>query len=481
MKQPIAITPIFFTEMWERFGYYVIQGLLVLYLIYQLNFSDTQAFVTLGEFISWIYIAPIFGGLLADRVLGYRYSILCGAILLCAGYLLLAYAGELFLHLSLSIIIVGNGLLKPNGASFLGKFYYHDDPRRYPGFTFFYIGINVGGLLSIFLSSFAILYIGFHTAFALAGFGMLIGVVVFFYGFRYFENRGLPVNRELIKPPFLAILSNRFILILILCIVILTLHYLLHQNDLSQIILLIVAFTVFFSLFYIQRSYSQTTRNKLIAVIILIAASVIFWAEQLQIFFSIILYTDRLIDRTFFGFQIPAPLFLILEPLFILIIGPIFANIWKYQSEKRSSLSPPIKFSLGLLAVGCAMSILAFSTYLAPHLALVNPIWLVCFYLLLAIGELLIMPTGLAMITELAPPKMTGFMMGVWYMVLGLGGLLAEVFARLIIHAPSVELHHHILGPFSRAFSIYAIVALFVGLVLFLISPKLNQLIDGHS
>lgn len=149
MKQPKAIYTLFFTEMWERFGYYIILGLLVLYLIYTLNFTEAQSFITLSEFVSWIFIAPVFGGLLADKVLGYRYSVLIGACLLSLGYLLLAFGHDLFLHLSLSIIIVGNGLLKPNNASFLGKFYYFDDPRRYPGFTFFYIGINIGGFFSI--------------------------------------------------------------------------------------------------------------------------------------------------------------------------------------------------------------------------------------------------------------------------------------------------------------------------------------------
>lgn len=477
MKQPKAIVPIFFTEMWERFGYYAIQGLLVLFLIYRLNYSVSHSFVVLTEFVSWVYIAPLLGGLVADQILGYRYSILSGIFLLCIGYLLLAFEGGLFLHLSLAFIIVGNGLLKPNNPSYLGNFYYHDDPRRYPGFTFYFIGTNIGGLISVLLTSFASQYIGYYTAFGIVAFGMLIAAAAFIYGFRYFENRGFPIERDKIKPRFLQIISNRFILIMLLLIVVQIVHFLLHAVRVSEAALLIVAALVVVSLFYIQSSYNQTTRNHLIAIIILTTSSIIFWALQLQVFFSVLLFTNQYVHRHFFGVTIPAPFFIAMEPAFILLLGPFVGKIWQRLSARGKEPYPPIKFALGLLFVALAMSVLCLAAYLTPANQTLNPTWLVIFYASLTLAGLLVSPTGMAMITELAPPRLTGFMMGVWYMVIGLGGLLAGQLAQVAFSAPRYVFPSKAYGQYVQAFGFYALVALVISLLLIIISPQLKKLI----
>lgn len=482
MKQPKAIIPIFFTELWERFGYYSIQGLLVIYLTSSLHFSDTLAFSTLGEFISWIYIAPVFGGLLANRVLGYRYCILTGAILLFCGYTLLAFSGHLFLHLSLTIIILGNGLLKPNAASFLGLFYYHDDPRRYPGFTFYFIGINIGGLAAIIMANLASRYFGYDAAFWIAAAGMLIAIAAFIYGYRFYENRGFPIDPQQISSPWLKALTHKFNLIILLLIIIQVLHFLLHSVHISTILLILVALCVVISLFYIQATNTQTTRNKLIAVVILTSTSIIFWAENLQIFFSMILFTDRYIDRTFFQHPISPSFFVILEPTFLLLIGPVLARLWGRLSERNRDPSPTTKFAAGLLIVAIAMLLLAIPTYTLPTNHLINPLWLVGFYVLMSISALLISPTGIAMITELAPAKLTGFMMGAWYMVIGLGGLLASLLARLTIEKPdraAEYLHPQLI--YGQAFIIYALIAAVISGFLFLIAPSLKRLMYGSQ
>lgn len=477
MKQPAALLPIFFTELWERFGYYAIQGLLVLFLVHRLDYSPAYAFLTLSEFVSWAYVTPLLGGLVADRLLGHRYSILIGTLLLAAGYFILAFFSRYLLHMSLAFIIIGNGLLKPNSAAFLGQFYYHDDPRRYPGFTTYFIAINLGGLLSVVITSLAIGTVGYTFAFACAAIGMLIAALVFFNGFRHFENRGKPKVLSS-QSPILKALSSRIGLILITMTLIQAIHFLLHTVRISEATLVLLAFGVIAALYHIQSEYNKTTRKHLSAIILLTGASIVFWAIQLQIFFSVILFTENKIQRTWLGHTIPAPFFIILEPLFLVMLGPLLARIWEYRSHHDRELSPATKFTYGLFATSLAMATLSISCMTTGNDHLIHPIWLVVFYGLLAIGSLMIMPTGLAMITELAPEKLMGLVMGIWYMVIGLGGLLAGVLAQQVLYQSNdfgIALLHN---QYGKSFALYAGLALLIAVVLSFLSPQLKKLMQ---
>lgn len=481
MKQPRAIIPIFFTEAWERFGYYSIQGVLVLFLINSFQFSDQKAFSTLGEFLSWTYIAPVFGGLLANFVLGYRQSILFGALVLAVGYGLLAYSSYLFLHLGLSCIVVGNGLLKPNSPSFLGQFYYPDDPRRYPGFTMYFTGINIGGFVAIILANLASHYFGYQAVFTTACLGMLIAIVAFRLGYREFENRGWPIAIGTHDPLWRRTLSNKFNLVMLLMIVVLAVRFLQHHVHISTFLLILVMMGVIVSLFYIQSTATLSNHNKLIAVIILTATAVIFWAENLQIFFSLLLFTDRFVNRHLFGLDIPPSFFIVLEPALLITLGPLIARLWDWLSTHHREPGPTAKFTAGLMIISAAMALLALSTYMTADDQLISPWWIVSFYVLMTTSIIFVSPTGMAMITELAPPKLTGFMMGVWYMVLGLGSLLASVLASFAIGdrraLQTIQAAQEIYG---RAFCLYALIALLIGAILWLLSPKLKKLIDSQ-
>lgn len=481
MKQPRAIIPIFFAEAWERFGYYSIQGVLVLFLINSFQFGDQLAFSTLGEFLSWTYIAPVFGGLLANFILGYRLTILLGAIFLAAGYGLLAYSSYLFLHLGLSCIVVGNGLLKPNSPSFLGQFYYPDDPRRYPGFTMYFTGINIGGFAAIILANLASHYFGYQAVFTTACIGMLIAMVAFRAGYREFENRGWPIPITEHAPLWQQVFSNKFNLVVLLLTVVLAVRFLQHHVHISTFLLMLVMMGVIVSLFYIQSTATLSNHNKLIAVIILTATTVIFWAESLQIFFSLLLFTDRYVNRRLFGVDIPPSFFIVLEPTLLILLGPIIARAWEWLSTLQREPGPTAKFAAGLVIMSAAMGLLALSTYATADDQLISPWWLVAFYALMTTSIIFISPTGMAMITELAPPKLTGFMMGVWYMVLGLGSLLASVLAAFATGDQrafqSIKAAQEIYG---HAFCLYALIALVVAGILMILSPKLKKLIDSQ-
>jgi POT family proton-dependent oligopeptide transporter len=478
MKQPRALRYLFSTELWERFGFYAIQSLLIIYMTHRLNYNDKTAYAILGSFTAWAYIAPLAGGFISDRILGFRHSILIGAILLCAGYFSLTlFRDNLFLF-SLATIITGNGLLKPNISGYLGEFYYDDDPRRNSGFTFFYMGINAGGLLSTLFSGFIQTHIGWTTTFGVATIGMLIGIVTFLRGYKHYENKGLPIPINKIKPRFLKKLSNRFILILLFLLSILGVRLLLANTHLSDIVLATMGILIIIILGYLIYSYDKNFRNRLIVLIVLTAAAVVFWSELLQIFFSIDLFTERSVQRTFFGITIPPSSFIALEPIFILLTGPVLAALWEKLAANKIDPTPSTKFALSMLLVATAMAVLATSVHFEQHSLFINPLWIVAFYFLLTLAEMFLSPIGLALVTELSPPQLTGFLMGVWLVAIGFGGSLAGTLAKKasipsgIANDPAA-----VNSIYSHAFTSYAFIALGTSMVLFLITPFLNRIL----
>ncbi len=336
MKQPRALTPLFLTEMWERFGFYVTQSLLILYITNVLNFSDSRAYMILGEFTALVYIAPLAGGFFADRVLGPRYAIFLGAIFLGLGYFFLGFAGQKLLFLSLSILVVGNGLLKPNISSFLGQFYYENDPRRDAGFTLFYIGINLGGLLALGSAGFIQEKLGWGAAFLSAGVGMLIATVTFCFGFKKYENRGLPIPPDQIRPSFLRMTRHKLSIIFLILLTILIAYLLLSSTGIANLLQLVLGISILVTLLFVSSRFEKRIRNKFLVLIILILASIVFWGILFQAFASVNLFTQRVVDRHIVGLLIPSPAFISLETIFIILLGPFLAALWQRLHIKKT-------------------------------------------------------------------------------------------------------------------------------------------------
>ena len=477
MNQPRALSPLFLTEMWERFGFYVVQSLLILYLTNILNFSDIKSYAILGEFTALVYLAPLAGGFFSDRVLGPRYSIVIGAIFLGIGYFLLAAYSNTILFLSLAFIVIGNGFLKPNISSFLGEFYYENDPRRDAGFTLFYIGINIGALLALGSGGFIQEKWGWSVAFASAGVGMIIALITFCFGFRTFENRGLPIPRDQIKSKALRFLSYKINIIILILISVGIALLLLKSAKAAGIIQSIVGVIILLVLSYIATRHERQQRNKLFVLLILILASVIFWGLFFQMFASIDLFTERNVDRHIFGLLLPPTAFMSLEALFILLMGPFLAWMWQRLHINKRDPSPSMKFSLAMFSIALAMVLLVIGIHFPDAKGYVNSVWIILFFLGLTLGEMLLSPIGLSMVTELSPPNLSGLMMGVWFMALGFGGELSGYLASQASLPKGEQLSLQISNLiYSKAFLHDALLAFITGIILLALAPWLKRL-----
>ncbi len=471
---PKALPFLFFTEMWERVGFYVVQGMLVLYMTQQLGYSDELSYSILGAFSALAYISPVVGGLLADRVIGFKKAIVLGGILLSSGYALLAAPWGKSFYIGLGIIIIGNGFFKPNISSLLGALYKHGNSDRDAGFTIFYIGINLGVIIAGVGSSLIRTYLNWQANFLFASIGLIIGLITFFAAVRWgdMDYRG----------PFLKLKKLLITKIYILtgcAIAVILLSYLLQSATLSKWIFSAVGIFLLFFMFFIAFRQDKMARNNLIVVNILILSVVIFWMIQLQMLFSVNLFVERLVQRQMGGFQIPTPLFYTLGSIFIITLGPLFAWLWHTLYKHKCNPSPLSKFVLGIFIVGLAPLSLAAATLFPNAHNLINPLWVVLSYLLVTIGELCMIPIGLAAITELSPPHLTGMMMGIWFAGMGFGGEFAGLIAK-VTSIPAYALNQPLkqLTIYRHGFTDQAVLAFAIAIILFIIQWALKKTLN---
>lgn len=452
-KHPKGLAVCFFMEMWERFSFYGMKALLIFFLTEHFLFSDASAADIFGSYFSLVYALPIFGGLIADRYLGNRKSVIVGGVLLTLGHFGMAFEGEqAFVNengklivdefalqtffFSISLIIVGVGMLKPNISTIVGKLYPKGDPRRDAGFTIFYMGINIGSAVSAIACGYLGQTYGWNYGFGLAGIGMFIGLISFIFGQSKLEGvaeSSFPdkLNHRLagfLKLEF-AIYAGLFASVFII--------WQLVQNHaavgtlLSGTSVIALVGVIWFCL----QHAGKVEREQMFAALSLTLASVIFFLSFEQSGSSMNLFAQREVDRTLFGFEIPASTLQALNAIFIVMLAPLFAKMWVRLASKGLEPSTPMKFVIGILQVGLGFAMLAWGIYFTESGELVNLSWLVVSYLLLTTGELCISPIGLSMITKLSIPKLAGLMMGIWF----LGSAGAQYIAGLIAKFASVS------------------------------------------
>ncbi len=476
--QPKALPYLFLTEMWERFGFYVVQGMLVLYMTKAYGFSDEKSFTILGMFTALAYIAPMIGGFLADAFLGFKVAILWGGIFLIVGYALLALPSwpDGF-YIALGTIVVGTGLFKPNISSLLGALYSPEDTSRDSGFTIFYIGINMGILLAGIGSGYISEHFGWHASFALASVGLVIGLCTFGIGLKWGEMK-YNVNPSLAKqkPRFLT--KSWLFLYCILAVG--ALSSLMQSSVLGNWLLPSFGIVLLFFVFILAWRQDPEYRKGLFMLNILIISSIVFWMIYWQMFFSANLFIDRLINKQVLGFTIPTTAFYTLEAFFVIISGTGLARVWQSLSESNRNPSPLIKFILAIVFVGLGFLVLYFSTFYQDELHLVNPLWIVLSYFLITVGEMLLSPIGLSAVTMLSPPHLTGMMMGIWFVALGFGGQFAGLLAKLssvtgLAHDAATQL-----PIYRQAFLIYALLAFGVAAMLFVMKIIFKRVLINY-
>lgn len=461
---PPALKFLFLTEMWERFGYYVVQGLFVLYLTQFYGFSDNESYSIQGAFTALVCMSPFIGGILADRLLGAKNAIIWGGFFLIVGYALLAISSaKLFFYLGIATIIVGNGLFKPNISTLLGTQYEDHDSRRDTGFTIFYVGINIGAGIAGLTAGYIREYIGWNASFAAACVGLIIGITTFFYG--------LPS----IKTTTAASLNlvNKLKLFFCCLITIISIYYLLKTNAITNWLLPTLGTVLFIYLTTLVLKQKKIHQKNMSILVLLVFSSIVYWMIDLQMFFSINLYADRLANKNILGFHLSTTIFFASACIFILILGPIFAWIWQTLGRKNINPSPIYKFIAGFILTGLSCIVLGASTLFPDNQMLINPLWIFLCYFLMMMGDLLISPIGLSAVTTLAPSHLTGLMMGAWFAAIGLGGFFGGMIAKLASIPETMQNNADKLIIYQHAFYYFAYIAFITAAILFIIQSAI--------
>jgi len=424
---PKGLAILFFTEMWERFSFYGMRAILVLYLVKEtmgdnpgLGWNSTQALALYGWYTMLVYVMSIPGGIIADRLLGQKKTVFIGGLLIAVGQLTLAVDNMITFYTGLALIISGVGCLKPNISTMVGGLYPKGDPRRDSGFTIFYIGINIGAASAPLLVGYIGEKIGWHYGFAIAGIGMLLGLIVYTWGQKYLREVGnlVPVHK--------VAGTNK--------------HVPLTKIERDRVVVLLISFLVV----------------------------IIFWAAYEQAGGLMNLYTNEKINRVVLGWEIPASLFQSVPAIFVVILGTVVAAFWAKRQSKGKENSSLYKMAIGIIITGAGFLMMSGAALQAATGVKAMLIWLIMSYLLQVIGELSLSPVALSFITKLAPAKYASIMMGVYFAATGLGNKLAGLVGEFATKA----------GEFQVFTGIFVFCAAF-GVLLLLLFKKLKAMTHG--
>lgn len=555
LGHPRGLVVLFFAEMWERFSYYGMRTLLVLFLVQHMLFEDTEAQGLYAAYAALVYLMPIIGGAIADRWLGARKAVTIGALLLVAGHFTMAFEGaggrqfltiggqeytvtadgrgqdrqliaegrdgsrtpieispqgvsrdpavastlpevtpvgqfstrverdlpgEAILFLALSFIIAGVGFLKANISAVVGALYDENDPRRDAGFTLFYVGVNLGSLLSQIACGWVGIVYGWKYGFGLAGIGMLLGLIVFQMGQGWLEGRAGPPEPEKLKNRIAGVPLEAWFYILGVVAVV-PIWLLIQRQELVETVLLWLAPALFAAMIvYSIIALRGAVRSRMLVALILSIFSVLFWTLFEQAGSSLTLFADRSVTLPDW---LTAGQAHFVNPLCIIILGPLFAAMWQALGDRGLEPPTPYKFSIALALVGAGFLVLvwAIDTQAGPDFRVAFT-WLALAYVIHSVAELFLSPIGLSMITKLSAPRIVGLMLGVWFLSSALAHTLAGVVAKMTASAtvggvvvdPAAQL-----ATYADVFGKIGWTSVIVGGVLLLASPVLKKMMAG--
>ncbi|HXA17372.1 MAG TPA: peptide MFS transporter [Thermoanaerobaculia bacterium] len=425
---PRGLATLFFTEMWERFSYYGMRALLFLYMVGSvtqpgLGFDKKLAGLIYGTYTMLVYFMGVPGGWIADRYLGHYRAVFIGGVIIACGHFCMAFPSIVTFFVGLALITLGTGLLKPNVSTMVGSLYARDDTRRDSGFSLFYMGINLGAFIAPLICTPLGQNLNWHFGFAAAGVGMVCGLIQYVYGRKYL----VPVSPAT-KSTIVASAEE--------------------TPGPSP-------------------TFTHEDWGRISAALILILFSFIFWAGFEQAGSSLSLFADQATRLTMFGRTYASGLFQSVEPAFVLIFSPVFAWVWLKLGTRNPS--SPAKFTLGIFFLSLSfLLIMPAAKFYESSGQRVSPWWLIGLYFLQMLGELCLSPVGLSMVTKLSPPRVVGFMMGLWFFATGSGNFVAGWLAGLLQNKS-----------FSEVFMIAFVTAAVVTLILAVLIPLIKRLMQG--
>jgi POT family proton-dependent oligopeptide transporter len=489
---PRGLSTLFFTEMWERFSYYGMRGILILFMTAPvaaggLGFDTATAGPIYALYVSSVYLLSVPGGWVADRVLGLRRAVFVGGVIIMMGHICLAVPSITTFYLGLALIATGTGLLKSNVSVLVGKLYSPDDVRRDAGYSIYYMGINTGALIAPIITGWLAQGETFkhvlasagirpdtswHWGFGAAAVGMFLGLVQYVLGGKHLSPDGLhPVRpsdpaaaRKVDRQVRLVGLLVVGIAIVVTVLVLSGLVGFDPEAISRNFKWVLIAVTVaFFAWLFLSRGWTREERKSLVVIAVLFAAAVVFWMAYEQAGSTLNLFADRSTHNVVLGYSFPASWYQSLPPLFIILFAPVFAIVWVRLGSRNPSSTA--KFALGLFLLGLGFAVMIGAASAAVGGAKVSPMWLVVSYLLQTLGELCLSPVGLSAMSVLAPARIAGLVMGVWFLALSVGNYLAGMASSF-----------YETMPLPKLFTIVTVTALGTALVLTLLIKPIRRM-----
>ena len=481
MGHPRPLWMLFMTEFWERFSFYGMRWALTLYIVAQFysgsGTGEAPANRIYGAYLALVYASGLLGGYAADRLIGYQRSILLGAVIMGSGLFVMMIPSMDVFELGLSLVIVGNGLFKPNISTMVGQLYAQNDMRRDAGFTIFYMGINAGSFVSPLLTGWLASVItdtplqqNYKVVFACAGIGMILSFLWFWFGRRQLHGIGRP-------PADVSGARNLGIVLAGAAIVVPIVYVLLAKLGADVLAWVLGVMFVALAIMLLIEGIREgaVPRDKVIAMLIIFVFNILFWMFYEQAGSSFNFLAEKIVDRMFGGWEFPVAWFQSVNPIGVITLAPLVAIAWVALAKRNQEPSIPRKFGLGLIGNGIAFLLLMFAlTHLVDAQNKI-PFWtLFMVYIIQALGELCLSPIGLSMVTKLAPARLVGFAMGGWFLSIATGNNLSGIFASSVSGETGMTTASALSG---YTFGFWALVG--SGVLLFVIAPLINKLMHG--
>ncbi|WHP81905.1 dipeptide/tripeptide permease DtpA [Edwardsiella anguillarum] len=472
-KQPRAFYLIFSIELWERFGYYGLQGIMAVYLVKMLGMTEADSITLFSSFSALVYGFVAIGGWLGDKVLGAKRVIMLGALVLAIGYAFVAYSGHdlSLVYVGMATIAVGNGLFKANPSSLLSTCYEKNDPRLDGAFTMYYMSVNIGSFFSMLATPWLAARFGWSVAFSLSVVGMLITLVNFMMCRRWVKDQGS-------KPDFAPLQVGKLMMTLVGVVILVAIStWLLHNQTIARWALAIISAGII--LIFAKETFALQggARRKMIVAFLLMLEAVVFFVLYSQMPTSLNFFAIHNVEHSIFGIAFEPEQYQALNPFWIMVASPILAAIYNKMGDR---LPMPHKFAIGMVLCSGAFLVLPWGASFANEAGIVSVNWLILSYALQSIGELMISGLGLAMVAQLVPQRLMGFIMGSWFLTTAAAALIAgKVAALTAVPGGEVADPHASLAIYSHVFMQIGIATAVIAVLMLLTAPKLNRMTLG--
>ncbi len=473
--QPRAFYMIFMLEIWERSGFYTMQGILVLFFMRFLGFSDQSAYYTFGAFSALVYGMVAIGGYLGDTVLGTKRTIVLGIVVLALGYLALALVDKQYVFYALGLICVGSGLFKANPSNLLAKAYSENDPRLHGGFTLYYMAINLGALVALFVGPTLSSHYGYSYAYFASFVGMLFGLLNYGLQRQHIANINTQADCRVIR-----IWQWGLVVVGIMGATVIATYLLQHVMLARNLLWLITCLVIGFYFFCMSRE-NKGARTRMLLAFILMVEAVVFFTLYQQMPTSLNLFAVNNVHPTILFLDLDPQSFQALNPIWITMMSPVIAGLYAYLNRRGIIFLVPYKFALGMTCCGVGFLSLFFCRYVHDAHGMVSAWWLVLAYLFQSLGEVLVSALGVAMVAELVPPKMTGFVMGMWFLTSAVAGFTGAWVSSYTAMSKNVLPGMESLMVYTDVFFSIGLATLGAAVVLWLISPRLSRLMSVNN